>query len=62
VKRIVTAMVIIVGVLVPGAVTTLAEPARADVAGVSLPTTATISSTTLTLAGTVRVSSGPQPR
>jgi hypothetical protein len=62
VKRIVTAMVIIVGVLVPGAVTTLAEPARADVAGVSLPTTATISSPTLTLAGTVRVSSGPQPR
>jgi len=51
----VTSTVIAVSVLISAGVTALAAPARAEVVAVSLPTSAAISSKTLTLTGTVRV-------
>jgi hypothetical protein len=56
VKRIVIGILISASVLSSAVVTALAAPARAQVVAVSLPTAVTISSKTLILTGTVRVS------
>ena len=55
-KRIIIGILITASVLSSALVTALAAPAGAQVVAVSLPTAVTISSKTLTLAGTVRVS------
>jgi hypothetical protein len=57
VKRIAIAALIIASVLITALQTGLAGSARADIVAVSLPTQASISSTTLTLAGTARLGS-----